>query len=310
MVFEMPPTGGIFARLEFNPTKLLRYVDVTDYFILGCEFVYVLFIVYYIIEELIEICHNRFVYFANLWNLLDLTVIVVSVVNVSLVAYATYTMEKRIGELLSNPDGYADFVYLGVWATHTDNALALCLFFTWIKLLKYITFNRTMTQLSKTLAKCAKDVAGFGFMFTVVFLAFAQFGHFVFGSEMQEYSTVTDSVFTLLRTILGDFNFRLLQKTQPVLGPMYFTVYVVCVFFVLLNMFLAIINDTYSLVKAELSSRKLDFDLGDYFSRGFNNILISLGSRSKVRDIEEAFRTAYMDDGKITYEEVRQNMKK
>ena len=41
-------------------------------------------------------------------------------------------------------------------AAFTDNCLALCLFFSWVKLLKYITFNRTMIQLTKTLSRVRK----------------------------------------------------------------------------------------------------------------------------------------------------------
>ena len=38
-------------------------------------------------------------------------------------------------------------------------------------------------------------------------------------------------------------------------------------------MFLAIINDTYSEVKEEISAQKNDFEVGDYFKRGYNNML-------------------------------------
>ena len=73
--------------------------------------------------------------------------------------------------------------------------------------------------------------------------------------------------FTLFRIILGDFNFHELEAANRVLGPIYFILYVFFVFFVLLNMFLAIINDTYSEVKAEIATQKDEFDMGDYFKR-------------------------------------------
>ena len=38
-------------------------------------------------------------------------------------------------------------------------------------------------------------------------------------------------------------------------------------------MFLAIINDTYSEVKEEISAQKNDFEVADYFKRGYNNML-------------------------------------
>jgi len=36
--------------------KLIRYVTVMDYFIMACEFIFCLFILYYIVEESIEVC--------------------------------------------------------------------------------------------------------------------------------------------------------------------------------------------------------------------------------------------------------------
>lgn len=54
---------------------------------------------------------------------------------------------------------------------------------------KYISFNKTMTQLSSTLARCAKDLAGFAVMFFIIFLAFAQLGYLIFGTQVKDFST-------------------------------------------------------------------------------------------------------------------------
>ena len=41
------------------------------------------------------------------------------------------------------------------------------------------------------------------------------------------------------------------------------------------NMFLAIINDSYVVVKEEMNLEKEDFEVGDYLKRGYNNVLVS-----------------------------------
>jgi polycystin 2 len=82
------------------------------------------------------------------------------------------------------------------------------------------------------------------------------------------------SSFTLFRIILGDFNFHELEEANRILGPAYFMLYVFFVFFVLLNMFLAIINDTYSEVKADISQQKSEFEMGDYFKKVRTALLI------------------------------------
>jgi polycystin 2 len=77
----------------------------------------------------------------------------------------------------------------------------------------------------------------------------------------------------LFRIILGDFNFAALQQANRILGPAYFILYVFFVFFILLNMFLAIINDTYSEVKADLAEQPNEFEVADYLKQVLNMIL-------------------------------------
>jgi len=54
-VAELPATGGVVPSWNLRTVKLLRYVTPKDYFVLACEIIFVLFIVYYIIEEIIEV---------------------------------------------------------------------------------------------------------------------------------------------------------------------------------------------------------------------------------------------------------------
>lgn len=51
-----------------------------------------------------------------------------------------------------------------------------------------------MTQLSSTLSKCAKDLGGFAVMFFIIFLAFAQLGYLLFGSQLEAYSSFDTSM--------------------------------------------------------------------------------------------------------------------
>lgn len=310
LVFEFPATGGMIPSWSFRTVKLLRYVSTTDYFILACEIIFTVFILYYIVEEVLEIKTNRVAYFKSVWNVLDVLVIVISVLCITFSIYRTVMVDSLLADLLNKPDEYPDFEKLGFYQTQFNNAVALAVFFAWIKVFKYISFNKTMTQLSSTLSRCSKDVAGFSIMFFIVFFAFAQLGYLLFGTQIKGFSSFINAVFTLLRLILGDFDFEEMEAANRVLGPIYFLSYVFFVFFVLLNMFLAIINDTYAEVKTELSQQKNEFELVDYFKKGYNNILGKLGKRDQIVDIQNALKMADINnDSKLTFEEVRKTLK-
>ena len=78
LTFEFPPTGGVIPDQSITTVRLLKYTENIDYLLLATEVIFALFIVYYIIEEIIEIRKNGFKYFRGVWNLLDPTVIAVS----------------------------------------------------------------------------------------------------------------------------------------------------------------------------------------------------------------------------------------
>ena len=57
-----------------------------------------------------------------------------------------------------------------------------------IKIFKYISFNKTMSQLAGTLQRSAPDVGAFFIMFGIVFMAFAQFAFLMFGTKVNSFS--------------------------------------------------------------------------------------------------------------------------
>ena len=78
MVFEIAATGGVVPTYSFTTVKLLRYINTEDFVLMAFEFIFCFFVVYYMIEEAIEIKIHKLSYFTSVWNLLDITVLVVS----------------------------------------------------------------------------------------------------------------------------------------------------------------------------------------------------------------------------------------
>ena len=71
-------------------------------------------------------------------------------------------------------------------------------------------------------------------MFMIVFVAFAQLGVLLFGSQDRDFSSFFMSIVTMLRFLLGDFDYFEVEKANRFLGPLYFVSYIILVFFILL----------------------------------------------------------------------------
>ena len=76
-------------------------------------------------------------------------------------------------------------------------------------------------------------------------------------------------------------------------------------------MFLAIINDTYNEVKAELQNRKNEFEIGDFVKQGYAKMRERLtAKRDRIADIRRALSAADVNrDKRLEFEEWRNEMK-
>nr|XP_008512032.1 PREDICTED: polycystic kidney disease 2-like 2 protein [Equus przewalskii] len=285
LVAEFPATGGILTSWQFYSVKLLRYVSYYDYFIASCEITFCIFLIVFTTQEIKNISEFKYAYFKSIWNWLELLLLALCFVAVFLNSYCIIQVFLLLGKLLKNTEEYSDFYFLAYWHIYYNNIIAITIFFAWIKIFKFISFNKTMSQLSSTLSRCIKDIVGFAIMFFIIFFAYAQLGFLVFGSQVDDFSTFHNSIFAQFRIVLGDFNFAGIQQASRILGPIYFITFIFFVFFVLLNMFLAIINDTYSEVKADYSiGRRPDFELGKMIKESYHNVLEKLNLRKPQKD--------------------------
>ncbi|MBN3315646.1 PKD2 protein, partial [Atractosteus spatula] len=307
LVVEFPATGGAVTSWQLQTVKLNRYVSKVDYAIAACEIAFCLFVLYYVVEEALEVRIHKLYYFRSLWNCLDILIIALSVAAIVINIYRTVTVNSLLKNLLEIQNAYPNFQPLAYMQVQFNNMVAVIVFFSWIKLFKFINFNKTMSQLSSTMSRCAKDIIGFAIMFLIIFLAYAQLAYLVFGTQVNDFSTFQACIFTQFRIILGDFNFAEIEEANRILGPIYFTTFVFFIFFILLNMFLAIINDTYSEVKADLAQQKSEMELADLIKKGYNKALVKLRlKKTTVDDISESLRQA---GGKLNFDELRQDLK-
>ena len=53
LIFEFPATCGVLPSSLFRTVKLIRYVNALDYFVMACEFIYAVFVLYYSKQKLL-----------------------------------------------------------------------------------------------------------------------------------------------------------------------------------------------------------------------------------------------------------------
>ena len=66
---------------------MLRYVSRADYYVFAFEIIFICFVIYYMVEEVMEIRKVKLEYFNSAWNVMDCVVILISLFNIIIAAY-------------------------------------------------------------------------------------------------------------------------------------------------------------------------------------------------------------------------------
>jgi hypothetical protein len=129
-------------------------------------------------------------------NCLDIIILMLAYVCISFNIYRQVQVDNLLDSLLGkDAKSYSDFTFLCYWQYQFNIITSITIFLSWIKVFKYISFNKTMTQLSETLGKCARDISGFAIMFFIIFFAYAQLGYLTFGIQVEGFRAFQYSVY-------------------------------------------------------------------------------------------------------------------
>ncbi|DAZ95674.1 TPA: hypothetical protein N0F65_002471 [Lagenidium giganteum] len=125
----------------------------------------------------------------------------------------------------------------------------------WIKLLKYTQMSQRMCLLLRVLYRAAWDLFWFLAYFLAAMCGFGQVAYLLFGLDVASFRTLGDAIVTLLQAVAGDLDYNGMHAANNVLGPLFYVCFYFLLLMVLLNVFLAILNDAYLQTVAEEEER-------------------------------------------------------
>ncbi|XP_022208929.2 polycystic kidney disease 2-like 2 protein [Drosophila obscura] len=249
LIAEIPASGVVIPQARLQTVKKYSFFTDPDPKMTVFYIVWYLMIIYYTIIEINELRLAGFkAHFKSFLNILECCLLPICYLALLYNVWHTFEVKSLIVRA-QKEDVYQSIDVLCFSNIFYVNMMAVLAFLVWIKLFKFISLNKTLVEWTTTLARCSKDLAGFTLMFGIVFVIYARLGLLLFGSNHPDFYSIIISMLTMIRMILGDFRYNLIQESDRVIGPIYFITYILLVFFILLNIFLAIIMETYTAVK-------------------------------------------------------------
>ena len=305
-VVEFLPSGTIVPSYSIICLPLLRPARVYRALVVGDDFttkttaaltvleaILYLYILVLLWVELRELCRYGWrAYIASGWKKLDVLnlSLFVGVIGLRLLnVYETMTLAGGDPGLATTARFVEELTSIADYAKLVENLNALNAAISFLKVFKYVRYNKKLSQFIDTVALTCKEVGSLMGIIVVIISAYAIAFHLGYGSELSAYRDFASSIFTLFKSMLGDFDLdELLSGTNRYLGPLLFTTFVPLMFFIILSMFLAIVDTSYETVRSRLADDgEVDHQFNDdvAFVVGFPRRLLKSAGRKFIEKL-------------------------
>lgn len=123
-----------------------------------------------------------------------------------------------------------------------------------LRIFKAFQSQPRLYVIQHTLTEAFVDIVHFLIMFIIVFINFSLGGYLLFGAHLDAWNTPDRALNTSFQALMGDFDYEAMYAVSPVNTIIWFVLFMILVFLIIVNMFLAIIIDSYSKVKRNSTS--------------------------------------------------------
>lgn len=266
-LYERFPTGGVITSgtvktvTVYLPHKSESYRS----FYQVLQVLLMLLIIGFVIIEIAKAFRLGRIYFKRFWSWIDILLICFAVSGIGTMMYKEGCAREYVSNVRANPFDNWSADQIIFWSEIEDYLLSVVMFMATIKSLRLFRFNPHIYQMRTTLRDSVTPLTSFAVVFLVVIVAFALFAFLSFGSSVLNYSTLPQAVRTLLQMVIGGKSsyYQLKFATESSLGPLFLFVYFVTAMAILVNTFIAILNESYTMSREE-KERTKDADDIDY----------------------------------------------
>lgn len=290
-LYERSPTGGVaFSRSVKTLTLYNASSNSFQKFVEVCQLLFMVIILFFVINEACKIYRKKKKYFRGFWNWVELLQILTAFSSVVIYFLKAKYTSSFVKKVRNNPFETSSADYIVLWSTVEIYVLSFLIFVVTMKFLRLIRFNRHVCQMMGTLARAVRPLVSYFVVFVSAVLAYTQLAFLLFSSTMGPYSSFFNSLRAVLQMLLGGkMFFYEIKSVNSLLGPLFVFLYMFTMTFILLNMFLAILNESYWEVVDSPGNDFNNADLGHFMIAYLRRNVRLLGSRF-VKSMKKQFQ--------------------
>uniref|UniRef100_A0A0G4I9X1 Polycystin cation channel PKD1/PKD2 domain-containing protein n=1 Tax=Chromera velia CCMP2878 TaxID=1169474 RepID=A0A0G4I9X1_9ALVE len=247
----------IIQAIRIASCRLFPYSRWLDLLRGGLELLFACFLIYYIVQMIMNACRVGPSFLWSFWNLVELGNIIAYLIIIAYWVLYVIRFGSERGRLRSfTPNQFVDLWTLTSVFVLASNAAAANIVWSFVRFFKHLQLYSRFLLIWDVLGHSMKHILPFICVTALIAGAFAFAGTWLFGARVREFHTITSAFSYLLRSIIDGLDYSVIKEASPYTAPVFAIAWVGIVTLILINMFIAILSDSYAFVQNR--TRKMD----------------------------------------------------
>ncbi|XP_021359195.1 uncharacterized protein LOC110454143 [Mizuhopecten yessoensis] len=307
IVFELPSTGEFMVKENIKAFRLFSYLGGYGIFVIFCEVSAAISVIYFFIRECKKIRKEKKIYFKSFWNILELLTMLTAMGCIVMYLIRHFITAVAVSSVTKLRDKFYNFEKVAMWDEVFGYVMAFTIFASIIKLIHMFRFNRKMSMIAGTLKNSTSDISAFSVVFVVFLTGFAIWGYIMFGRNMASYKSMIQSIETLLAFSLGEYDYLALVNANRIFGPLFFFSFFLFINFILINVFVTILNESIAAVRNDVSKQSNEFEIVNFAWTRFKS-WIGIDFDRILLDVQRKYMIGKCDEAPPTIDDSMKNI--
>ncbi|XP_078582498.1 polycystin-1-like protein 2 [Branchiostoma floridae x Branchiostoma japonicum] len=270
MVIARSGVGHLVPTATITSFRLFQYESDADFVTLFMHILFALLFFLMLYNEIKAMRNMGWKCFTCKWNALGCVSLIGTATAISIFIKRYVVASETLGIVAGRKGemGFGRFVDLqtaAYWDDCLKHILGLVVFINTVSLLRVVRFSQTIGKLLALPGIMKGELMSFLVVAAVAFTAFVSSGHLIFGSQMASYTDLQHTTLALFEMMLGRFFAEDMLDSKPLIGPIFFSTFMICIFILLVNFLMTIICDA---ISADVDVNH-DRELADHMWRSF-----------------------------------------
>lgn len=266
LLFEFPATGGIYIKQEVTSFRsfMMSLALVATDDAGGTFTLLILTTALFIMMSLYTLfllVKNGPLFFTYFWSVVDLIILLLYVILIGMTFNRISACEREPNlqpEVLADPEMFFPIGKFTGDLELSNSIMALLGLLVWFKVLKYFSLSGIFAGYVRVVERCVVNLVLFASLLFLVLFGFAVALHIGYGSDENLFGSIWGSLIAVIVAPSGGVNWEPVFEGPELLGPVLIFLYIIVVLLLLINTFMAIVVDTYSVCLYELNEGRAD----------------------------------------------------